>query len=189
MKRCEIDKERLVYYDEMHYFCLKNCFNNCLILNGIEDSLLRIRTGLEFKIRINYDKTKKIILNENIRNCIVRPQAILKCNDKSYLVEVVRKVDGWEEEFLNKLNRYENVIENYKNLNIKFTEKPNLIVQGESYDHMLEIMNMIKNRQEEVNIDIIYTYDRILLYNLEDAFFSLEEKQSKKNLFSFLFKC
>ena len=131
----------------------------------------------------------KIILNENIRNCIVRPQAILKCNDKSYLVEVVRKVDGWEEEFLNKLNRYENVIENYKNLNIKFTEKPNLIVQGESYDHMLEIMNMIKNRQEEVNIDIIYTYDRILLYNLEDAFFSLEEKQSKKNLFSFLFKC
>ena len=38
---------------------------------------------------------------------------------------------------------------------------------------MLENMNMIKDRQEEVKIDIIYTYDRILLYNLDDAFFAL----------------
>ena len=66
MKRSEIDKERLVYYDEMHYFCLKNCFNNCLILNGIEDSLLRIRTGLEFKIRINYDKTNFNVLKHTL---------------------------------------------------------------------------------------------------------------------------
>ena len=74
------------------------------------------------------------------------------------------------------------------NLNIKFKEKPTLIIQGESYDHMIEIMSMIKENYEELNIDIIYTYDRILLYNLEDAFFSIEEKQSKKNIFSFLFR-
>ena len=134
-------------------------------------------------------KVSKIILNENIRNCIVRPQSILTSNGKTYLVEVIRKTDNWREEFLNKLHRYENVIEHYDNLNIKFDKKPELLVQGESYDHMIEIMNMIKDRQEEVKIDIIYTYDRILLYNLEDAFFALEEKQSKKKLFSFLFKC
>ena len=134
-------------------------------------------------------KVSKIILNENIRNCIVRPQSILTSNGKTYLVEVIRKTDNWREEFLNKLHRYENVIENYDNLNIKFDEKPELLVQGESYDHMIEIMNMIKDRQEEVKIDIIYTYDRILLYNLEDAFFALEEKQCKKKLFLFLFKC
>ena len=133
-------------------------------------------------------KVSKIILNESIRNCIVRPQSILNCNDRTYLIEVVRKTDTWKEEFLNKLNRYEIVIENYDNLNMKFHDKPNLIIQGESYDHMMEIMNMVKCIQEEVNIDIIYTYDRILLYNLQDAFFSPEEKQSKKNLFSFLFK-
>lgn len=133
-------------------------------------------------------KVSKIILNESIRNCIVRPQSILTCEDKTYLIEAVRKVGGWEEEFLNKLSRYENVIEHYDNLNVKFNEKPILIVQGESYNHMIEIMNMVKHRQEEVNIDIIYTYDRILLYNLEDAFFSLEEKQNKKNLFAFLFR-
>ena len=133
-------------------------------------------------------KVSKIILNENIRNCIVRPQSILNCNDKTYLIEAVRQTDGWKEEFLNKLDRYENVIEHYDNLNVKFSEKPILIVQGESYDHMIEIMNMVKNKSEGVKIDIIYTYDRILLYNLQEAFFSLDEKQNKKNLFAFLFK-
>lgn len=133
-------------------------------------------------------KVSKIILNENIRNCIVRPQSILTNNDRVYLVEVIRKIDNWKEAFLNKLVRYKNVIEHYDNLNIKFNEKPTLLVQGESYDHMIKIMNMIDNIQEKVDIDIIYTYDRILLYNLEDAFFTLEEKQIKKNLLSFLFK-
>ena len=133
-------------------------------------------------------KVSKIILNENIRNCIVRPQSILNCNDKTYLIEAVRQTDGWKEEFLNKLARYENVIEHYDNLNVKFSEKPILIVQGESYDHMIEIMNMVKNKSEGVKIDIIYTYERILLYNLQEAFFSLDEKQNKKNLFAFLFK-
>lgn len=133
-------------------------------------------------------KVSKIILNENIRNCIVRPQSILNCNDKTYLIEAVRQTDGWKEEFSNKLARYENVIEHYDNLNVKFSAKPILIVQGESYDHMIEIMNMVKNKSEGVKIDIIYTYDRILLYNLQEAFFSLDEKQNKKNLFAFLFK-
>ena len=133
-------------------------------------------------------KVSKIILNENIRTCIVRPQSILNCNDKTYLIEAVRQTDGWKEEFSNKLARYENVIEHYDNLNVKFSEKPILIVQGESYDHMIEIMNMVKNKSEGVKIDIIYTYDRILLYNLQEAFFSLDEKQNKKNLFAFLFK-
>lgn len=133
-------------------------------------------------------KVSKIILNENIRNCIVRPQSILNCNDKTYLIEAVRQTDGWKEEFSNKLARYENVIEHYDNLNVKFSEKPILIVQGESYDHMIEIMNMVKNKSEGAKIDIIYTYDRILLYNLQEAFFSLDEKQNKKNLFAFLFK-
>ena len=102
-------------------------------------------------------KVSKIILNENIRNCIVRPQSILNCNDKTYLIEAVRQTDGWKEEFSNKLARYENVIEHYDNLNVKFSEKPILIVQGESYDHMIEIMNMVKNKSEGVKIDIIYT--------------------------------
>ena len=128
-------------------------------------------------------KVSKIILNENIRNCIVRPQSILNCNDKTYLIEAVRQTDGWKEEFSNKLARYENVIEHYDNLNVKFSEKPILIVQGESYDHMIEIMNMVKNKSEGVKIDIIYTYDRILLYNLQEAFLSLDEKQNKNNLF------
>ena len=50
-------------------------------------------------------KVSKIILNENIRNCIVRPQAILTNKGRTYLVEVIRKTENWKEEFLNKLQR------------------------------------------------------------------------------------
>lgn len=137
--------------------------------------------GIDFKV-------SKIILNESIRNCIVRPQAILTSNDKTYLIEVVRKTENWREDFLNKFTRYENVIENYSDVNIKFSEKPSLIVQAESYDHMLDIMSIVKEREEDSDMNIIYTYDRILLYDIESAFFLLEEKQSKKGLLSFLFK-
>lgn len=135
-------------------------------------------------------KVSKIILNENIRNCIVRPQSILESNNLTYLIEVVRMTENWKDEFINKLFRYEIVMNHYDSVNIKFKNKPILIIQGESYDHMINIMNMIEERKEEINTEIIYTYDRILLYNLEEAFFSIEEKQVKKNLFSFLFsKC
>lgn len=135
-------------------------------------------------------KVSKIILNENIRNCIVRPQAILDKNQKTYLIEAVRKTSGWQDEFINKFHRYENVIENYDNLNVKFDSKPILVLQAESYDHMLDLMAILKEREENNTTEIIYTYDRILLYDAEKAFFTLEEKPIKKNLFSFLFsKC
>ena len=165
------------YISEIKTAKIKSLLASNQLLTQIMDE------GTEFKV-------SKIILNENIRNCIVRPQSILEYNNRTYLIEVIRMTDNWEDEFLNKLSRYEIVIEHYNNLNIKFKNKPVLIVQGESYDHMINIMNIINERKEDTNVEIIYTYDRILLYNLEEAFFSIEEKKVKKNIFSFLFsKC
>ena len=71
----------------------------------------------------------KVIVNDNIRGCIVRPQSVLKFNDKDFFVEVVRKVPNWQEKLTQKLVRYETVIENYNNLNIKLKTKPVLIIQ------------------------------------------------------------
>ncbi len=133
-------------------------------------------------------KVSRTVLNENIKNCIVRPQLILSNHNNDYLVEVIRETPNWKGEFLNKLERYDKVIENYENLNVSFSSKPILIVQGESYRHMIESMEIIKSKKEEISMDVIYTYDRILLYKLEDAFFAFEEKQSKNKLLSFLFR-
>ena len=129
----------------------------------------------------------KVIVNDNIRGCIVRPQSVLKFNDKDFFVEVVRKVPNWQEKLTQKLVRYETVIENYNNLNIKLKTKPVLIIQGESYEHMFEIMNLYEENNYK-NMDVIFTFDRILLYQLENAFFVVDHKESKKGIFSFLFK-
>ena len=45
---------------------------------------------LEFEV-------SKVIVNDNIRGCIVRPQSILKFKDHTFLVEVVRKTPDWKE--------------------------------------------------------------------------------------------
>lgn len=134
---------------------------------------------LEFEV-------SKVVVNDSIRGCIVRPQSVLKFGDSSFFVEVVRKTSDWQEKLSQKLLRYDTVIENYKNLNIEFKTKPILIIQGESYEHMFDIMKLYEQNNYE-NIDVIFTFDRILLYQLENAFFVIEQKAPKKGLFSFLF--
>ena len=51
---------------------------------------------------------------------------------------------------------------------------------------MFDIMKLYEQNNYE-NIDVIFTFDRILLYQLENAFFVIEQKAPKKGLFSFLF--
>ena len=52
---------------------------------------------------------------------------------------------------------------------------------------MFEIMNLYEENNYK-NMDVIFTFDRILLYQLENAFFVVDHKESKKSIFSFLFK-
>ena len=52
----------------------------------------------------------KVIVNDNIIGCIVRPQSVLKFNDTDFFVEVVRKVPNWKEKLTQKFVRYETVI-------------------------------------------------------------------------------
>lgn len=135
---------------------------------------------LEFEV-------SKVMVNDSIRGCIVRPQSILKFNDKNFFVEVVRMTSDWDDKLSQKLMRYDTVIGNYKNLNIEFSKKPVLIIQGESYEHMFEIMKLY-DKNNYPNIDVIFTFDRILLYQLENAFFVIDKKVQKKGILSFLFK-
>ncbi len=135
---------------------------------------------LEFEV-------SKVIVNDSIRGCIVRPQSILKFGDKSFFIEVVRMTSDWADKLSQKLIRYDTVMANYKNLNMEFSKKPVLIIQGESYEHMFEIMNLY-DKSNYPNIDVIFTFDRILLYQLENAFFVIDKKIQKKSILSFLFR-
>lgn len=45
----------LQYYDEMQYFCLKNCFFQMLDFLGVKNPLLHIKLGLRLKVIYNKD--------------------------------------------------------------------------------------------------------------------------------------
>lgn len=162
------------YVSEIKTFKIKSILASNQLLTQV------MNKELEFEV-------SKVIVNDSIRGCIVRPQSILKFKDKDFLVEVVRKVPNWEEKLSQKLLRYDTVIENYNNLNVNFNTKPILIIQGESYEHMFDIMDLYEKNNYQ-NIDVIFTFDRILLYQLENAFFIVEHKAPKKGFFDFLFK-
>lgn len=162
------------YVSEIKTFKIKSILASNQLLTQV------MNKELEFEV-------SKVIVNDSIRGCIVRPQSILKFKDKDFLVEVVRKVPNWEEKLSQKLLRYDTVIENYNNLNINFNTKPILIIQGESYEHMFNIMSLYEKNNYQ-NIEVIFTFDRILLYQLENSFFVVEHKAPKKGFFDFLFK-
>ena len=162
------------YVSEIKTFKIKSILASNQLLTQV------MNDDLEFEV-------SKVIVNDNIRGCIVRPQSILKFKDHTFLVEVVRKTPDWKEKLNQKLSRYDVVLENYQNLNVEFKTKPTLIIQGESYEHMFEIMKLYEENNYE-HIDIIFTFDRILLYQLENAFFVISKDTHKKGILSFLFR-
>ena len=162
------------YVSEIKTFKIKSILASNQLLTQV------MNDDLEFEV-------SKVIVNDNIRGCIVRPQSILKFKDHTFLVEVVRKTPDWQEKLNQKLSRYDVVLENYQNLNVEFKTKPKLIIQGESYEHMFEIMKLYEENNYE-HIDIIFTFDRILLYQLENAFFVISKDTHKKGILSFLFR-
>jgi hypothetical protein len=74
--------------------------------------------------------------SDEVSHAIVKPSLSLKCNDKSYIVDVVRTFDGWEADFKWKFERYRKV---YKSIDFKkhdLTSSPTLVLVGENSDHV-----------------------------------------------------
>ena len=162
------------YVSEIKTFKIKSILASNQLLTQV------MNENLDFEV-------SKVIVNDSIRGCIVRSQSILKFKDHSFLVEVVRKTSDWKAKLSQKLSRYDIVVGNYQNLNVEFKTKPVLIIQGESYEHMFDIMKLYEENSYE-NLDVIFTFDRILLYQLENAFFVINKDAPKKGILSFLFR-
>lgn len=70
---------------------------------------------------------------------IIRPNAIVNNENGVYFIDCIRRDDGWKEEFVDRLSRYNKVINDYDSLNYKFNEKPKLIVLAEDSEHCVEV--------------------------------------------------
>ena len=100
---------------------------------------------------------------------VAYPQAIMKCNGQIYLVECVRRAEGWTKNFMNQVEIYDNLLKHYEALNIYFIQKPNIIFLAENYKHMLLLKEMC---DDCTNIPKIFTCDLALEDNVDNAFYN-----------------
>lgn len=100
---------------------------------------------------------------------IVYPQAIMKCNGKTYLVECVRRAEGWTKNFMDQVELYDNLFKHYEALNMHFSQKPNIIFLAENYKHMLLLKEMC---DDCTNIPKVFTCDLALEDNVDNAFYN-----------------
>lgn len=100
---------------------------------------------------------------------VVYPQAIMKCNGQTYLVECVRRAEGWTKNFMDQVELYDNLLKHYEALNIYFSQKPNIIFLAENYKHMLLLKEMC---DDCTNIPKVFTCDLALEDNVDNAFYN-----------------
>ena len=89
-------------------------------------------------------------------------QVILVRNDIKIdiVFEVVRRNQGWEEKFMEKIKLYENFYKNFQAKDCGFDKKPQLIIIGEDEDHLVEIFKNYMRVQAELDgIEVFYTTD------------------------------
>lgn len=104
----------------------------------------------------------------NSKEVIIRPRAVFQSKENTYLIECVRSEANWKEDLLERIDRYQKVIDRYAFLNISLERKPILIILAESYRHMALIRRLIPNT---VSFNIIYSYDLALFDDVRSAFF------------------
>lgn len=81
-------------------------------------------------------------------------------NKFDFVFEVVRRNNGWEEKFMEKMKLYEEFYENFQARDCNFDKRPQLIVVGEDDEHLVEIFKAMKRVKAEMKgIEVYYTTD------------------------------
>lgn len=101
----------------------------------------------------------------------VRPQGILQTDEKTYLLEAVRKGPGWEEELTKKLARYDSLFRSGRELNTRLVS-PAILLIAESAGHCRSIMEMTADNP----VELLYTSDDLIYSRPDEAIYRLEKK-------------
>lgn len=119
---------------------------------------------------MSFESLLCLLEENNSREVIIRPRAVMQNEIDTYLIECVRCEHDWVEDLLERISRYQKVIDRFSYLNIFLEKKPVLLILAESYEHMIQIQRLIP---ESMDFDIIYSYDTALFYDVHSAFFTV----------------
>lgn len=119
---------------------------------------------------MSFESLLCLLEENNSREVIIRPRAVMQNEIDTYLIECVRCEHDWVEDLLERINRYQKVIDRFAYLNISLKKKPVLLILAESYEHMIQIQRLIP---EPLDFDIIFSYDIALFDDVHSAFFTV----------------
>ena len=118
---------------------------------------------------MSFESLLCLLEENNSREVIIRPRAVMQIETDTYLIECVRCEHDWVEDLLERISRYQKVIDRFAYLNISLKKKPVLLILAESYEHMIQIQRLIP---EPLDFDIIFSYDIALFNDVHSAFFT-----------------
>ena len=118
---------------------------------------------------MSFESLLCLLEENNSREVIIRPRAVMQIETDTYLIECVRCEHDWVKDLLERIGRYQKVIDRFAYLNISLKKKPVLLILAESYEHMIQIQRLIP---EPLDFDIIFSYDIALFNDVHSAFFT-----------------
>lgn len=124
-----------------------------LACNQIRNAYLK--SGLD----IQWLFSRKTVIEKNTGQ-VLKPSFFMRMNDTDYCFEVVRKYEFWEQELIEKLNRYLDIFLKPFECNIEFNGKPIIVFNGEDPEHNNEIYELAKEKISAFNF--MFTHDLLL---------------------------
>lgn len=142
-----------------------------LCSNQLRNAYLKSGLPLQwFKLRVNL----------TIQGCIVKPAFATEISNVVFLFEVVRNRTLWQNSFAEKMSRYYSILksidEGEKN-SWNITSTPYIVINGESFEHNLEIYNLLLSLNLDFGESLLFTEDLLQfgekfkrsLYTIKDA--------------------
>lgn len=135
---------------------------------------LALQIAMHKKVNFRISDILKVHINEDENQTIsLRPHALISNDTECAMVEVVRKNTDWQSAFLEKLERYRFFIENQDCLCTRFNATPHLIVLCEDFNHIKDTHKIIPPEYIKA-INLVFTFDRALIDNVDDSFFTFK---------------
>lgn len=121
-----------------------------LCCNQLKNAYLKSQLPLEwFRVR------EKLTAND----ITIRPSFATKISDTVFLFDVVRRKEDWQNAMIEKIYRYDEIISNIDNNSWDINDNLYLVINGEDFQHNVEILKILQQLDISIMSKILFTED------------------------------
>lgn len=135
---------------------------------------------LKSKLELNWFRVREKLTSNDIT---VRPSFATQISDTVFLFDVVRKREDWKNIFIEKIFRYDELLQNFQNNSWDISENPYVVINGENFEHNCEIFEIISDLDLTILPNILFTEDLLQFgEKFKKSLYTIEQDGSPKYL-------